>query len=194
MCKRSSGESEVTGSCMQWNAMQPDGDCVQSIHSKYCIRAEWPIRPEFIPGFQLTLCALGYSSRLPLFIGCLYTWVKREKMEQKFFSKEKIRRKAWMSWIWTFWSEGRGNLSANISPNFFLVSFKVTVSNSLLHIFVSEKGVSDRTFHRARFHPRLIFRDSLSWPENDIYDSFNFPNHSPIPQPPHRIAGHTPNL
>ena len=99
MCKRSSGESEVTESfaqafCMQWNAMQPDAEtsCEQSIHSKYRIRAEWPIRPELIPGFQLTLCAFGYSSRLPLLIGCLYSWVKREKMEQKFFSKKKIRR------------------------------------------------------------------------------------------------------
>ena len=97
MCKCSSGESEVSESfaqafCMQWNVMQPDGDCVQSFHSKYCIRAEWPSRPKLIPGFQLTLCAFGYSSRLPLLIGCLYTWVKREKMEQKFFSKEKIRR------------------------------------------------------------------------------------------------------
>ena len=90
-----------------------------------------------------------------------------------------------MSWIWTFWSEARGNLSANMPPNVFLVSFKVTVSNSLLHIFASEKGVSDRTFQRGRFHPRLIFRDSLSWPENDIYDSFNFPNlTAPFPHLP----------
>ena len=79
----------------------------------------------------------------------------------------------------------------------FLVSFKVTVSNSLLHIFASEKGVSDRTFQRARFHPRL-FLGTLSLGlglEMASMPRLNLPQpHGSIPPPPRRIAGHTPNF
>ena len=75
------------------------------------------------------------------------------------------------------------------------MSFKVTVSNSFLHIFASEKGVSDRTFQRARFHPQQFLGTLSLGREMASMPRLNLPqSHGPITLPPRRIAGHTLNL